>query len=315
MDLELSSDQLQIEDAVRALFNRHAGLDRANQLGDKLDLDVLHALDDAGYLDVLHDAGPVEAVLVVERAGEALANAPVASRVLAGPLAGVKDLPLVVGLVNGRSGGLCRYGTECEAFLVLDGDRALLATADDVEVQPVATSFGAEYGRVNVRGGEDLGEDAGARLRRAWQVAIAVDAEANMRPAIAKTARYVSDRHQFGRPIGSFQAVQHRLATAYAMAEGTRWLGLRAAWFAHDDFLTSSAAAYACEAAQTTFTNTHQVSGAIGITSEHGLVRWTLRLLALSRELGGQRAHTRRVAGARRRMDRSSLPSPAPLPR
>jgi hypothetical protein len=300
MDLDLTEEQFALEEAVSKAFARHAGDER-----------LLPELDAAGYLDVVRDAGPIEGVLVVERAAEAQAAGPVAARVLAGPLAGVTDLPPAVGLVDGRTGSLCRWAPQCDAFLVLDGDRALLAGRDDVEVEPVDSAFGAPYGRVAVRRGDDIG--AADPLRRAWQVAIAAEAEGLMLAAITKTTQHVTERHQFGRPIGAFQAVQHRLATAYAMALGTRWLARRGAWYADNEFVTASAATYACEAAQVTYTNTHQVSGAIGITSEHGLVGWTTRLLGLRQELGGQRAHARQVAIARRAMDKP-WPSPLPLP-
>jgi Acyl-CoA dehydrogenase, C-terminal domain len=292
VDLSLSPEQEALEKAVDAVLARHG------------------SLAEAGYLDVVRDAGPIEGVLVVERAAAAVADGPVAARALAGPLAGVFDLPPAVGLADGRS-ALCRWAPQCDAFLVLDGEEALLCGRDDVEVEPVESTFGAPYGRVSVRRGSRVA--SGASLRRAWQVAIAAEAGGTMLAAIEKTAQHVTDRVQFGRPIGAFQAVQHRLAAAYAQAMGTRWLARRGAWFAGDEFVTASAAAYACEAAQLTYQNTHQVTGAIGITSEYGLVAWTLRLLALRQELGGQRAHAQRVALVRRAMDKP-WPSPIPLP-
>jgi len=301
VDLELSPDQLALEDAVA-------------KIGD------YRGLADGGYLDAVRDAGPIEGVLVVEQAAASLLDGPVAARVLAGPLAGVTDLPPAVGLAHrdlarggrGVPGGvLVRWAPVCDAFLVLDGDRAGLASRDDAEVEPVESAFGAPYGRVTLRRSDDIGP-AGP-LRRAWRIAIAAEAEGLMLAAITKTADHVTHRQQFGHPIGAFQAVQHRVAAAYAMAMGTRWLARRAAWYADDDFLCASAAAYACEAAQLTYTNTHQVTGAIGITSEYGLVGWTTRLLGLRQELGGQRAHARAVAAARRAMDKP-WPSPLPLP-
>jgi hypothetical protein len=292
MDLTLSPEQEALEKTVDAVLARG------------------ESLADLGYLDVVRDAGPVEGVLVVERAAAAAAPGPVAARVLAGPLAGVHDLPPTVGLIEGRS-GLCRWGPVCDAFLALDGDDTLLASRDDVDIEPVESTFGAPYGRVTVRRGSRV--TAGDGLRRAWQVAIAAEAEGLMVAAITKTAVHVTERVQFGRPIGAFQAVQHRLAAAYAQAMGTRWLARRGAWYADDEFVTASAAAYACEAAALTYQNTHQVSGAIGITSEFGLVNWTLPLLALRQELGGQRSHARRVALTRRAMAKP-WPTPIPLP-
>jgi len=300
MDLDLDADQSALQDAVAKALARHG-----------TDTGVLAELEAAGFLDVVRDGGPIEGVLVVEKAAEAKLDAPVAARVLVGPLAGVTDLPAAVGLVDGLAGSLCRWAPLCQAFLVLDGEQVVLADRAEVEVVAVSSAFGMGYGRVSVHGGRVVG--AAAPLRRAWRTAIAAEAGATMLAAVARTTEHVTQRHQFGRPIGSFQAVQHRLATAYSMAVGTQWLARRAAWAVDDDFLTAAAAAYACEAAQLTYTNCHQVSGAIGVTTEFGLVGWTTRLLGLRQELGGQRAHAAAVVTARRAMPKL-WPSPLPLP-
>ena len=60
MDLELSTEQDQLRQAVATLAGRHAGMTRARQLGDEMDDALLTALGDAGFLDVVHDAGPLE---------------------------------------------------------------------------------------------------------------------------------------------------------------------------------------------------------------------------------------------------------------
>src|SRR5438132_7160182 len=156
MDLELTTEQQQLDQSIATAMRRHAGADRARELADKMDHALLSALEDAGFLDLARDAGPVEAVLLVEQAGAAIARAPVAARALAGPLAGLSDLPPAVGLADRKEGSLVRYAPECEAFLVLHGDRALLATPDGVEIEPVESAFGAPYGRVSVRRGEEL---------------------------------------------------------------------------------------------------------------------------------------------------------------
>ena len=301
MDLQLSVEQQLLDDSLRAMFGDHAGLDRARAMAGSIDRDLVTRLDDNGFLDVCAEAGPIEAILVAERASEAVAAAPIVARVLVGPLAGFTDLPPLVGLV-GSADGLVRYAGHCDAYLVLDGDKARLASRDDVDVEPVQSRSAYPMGRVRVRRSESMGPGSGHPLRRAWQVGIAAETGAMSLAAVEFASRHVRDRHQFGRPIGSFQAVQHRLARSYSMAQATRWLARRGAWHHSDEYHTAAAATFACLTARETYDNTHQVVGGIGVTSEYGMTEWTMRLLALHAELGGRRAHARRVAQSRQRL-------------
>ncbi len=297
MDLQLSPEQELLDDALRAMFSDHAGPARCREVGGDVDRTLIDRLQVGGYLDAAQ-AGPIEAVLVAERAAAAVAAAPITARVLVGPLAGFSDLPPLVGLI-GSPNGLVRYAGHCHAYLVLDGDTAALADADDVEVEPVESRAGYPMGRVRVRRSASRQAGSGDALRRAWQVGLAVETAATAQAAIEFAAHHVSDREQFGRPIGSFQAVQHRLARSYSMAYATRWLGRRSAWHHTDEYCTASAATFAAMTARETYDNCHQVVGGIGITCEYGMVEWTMRLLALHNELGGRRSHSRRVAASR----------------
>ncbi len=299
IDLELTAEQEQLDGTLRALFAVHAGPARARIVGAAIDTELVAKLNDGGFLDVGYDGGPIESVLVAERAAQAVASAPVVARALVAPLAGVRDLPDLVGLV-GSPYGLVRWGELCDAFLVLDGETAAVAGRDDVEVEPVPSRAGYPMSRIRVLRSESLGAGSGDALRRAWQVGIAAEIGAMAHAAVEFTARHVTDRQQFGRPIGSFQAVQHRLARSYSNAQATRWLARRGAWHHTDEFLTASAATFACITAREAYDDCHQVTGGIGVTSEYGLTEWTMRLLALHTELGGRRAHARRVAQARR---------------
>jgi alkylation response protein AidB-like acyl-CoA dehydrogenase len=298
MDLDLSTEQELLDDALRAIFSDHAGHERAREMRGSVDRKLVTQLGDNGFLDVYADAGPIEAILVAERASAAVASAPIVARVLVGPLAGFTDLPPLVGLV-GSPDGLVRYAGHCDAYLVLDDDEASIAGADDVDVEPVPSRAAYPMGRVRVRRSESLGVGSGDALRRAWQIGIAAETGAMAIAAVEFAARHVSDRVQFGRPIGSFQAVQHRLARSYSMGQATRWLARRAAWHHTDEYRTASAATFACLTARETYDNTHQVVGGIGVTTEYGMTEWTMRLLALHTELGGRRAHARRVAATR----------------
>lgn len=88
-----------------------------------------------------------------------------------------------------------------------------------------------------------LGEVADAvtrwTLERAW-VAYAAVQLGVLTEALTRAAAYVSERQQFGRPVGSFQAVQHRLADCYIDVEALRSVYLRAVW-ALDAGVASSA--------------------------------------------------------------------------
>jgi alkylation response protein AidB-like acyl-CoA dehydrogenase len=119
-----------------------------------------------------------------------------------------------------------------------------------------------------------------------------------MRAALDVTLDYVKQRRQFGRAIGSFQALQHRLAECHVLAEGTRWLALEAAWQGACPEVAAGAAAYAAAAAARVFAETHQLSGAIGFTREHDLHVFSMRLVALGLELGGLAEHRRAAARA-----------------
>ncbi|HEY6131193.1 MAG TPA: hypothetical protein VIV27_04205, partial [Halioglobus sp.] len=71
------------------------------------------------------------------------------------------------------------------------------------------------------------------------------------------------------------------------------WLAREAAWHGAQPEGVAAAAAFALQAADQIFTETHQMSGAIGFTCEFDLHVWSMRLLALRQELDG-------VGGARR---------------
>jgi alkylation response protein AidB-like acyl-CoA dehydrogenase len=298
VDLDLSTEQELLDDALRAMFADHAGHERARAMHGTVDRQLVTRLGDNGFLDVFAEAGAIEAILVAERASAAVAAAPIVARVLVGPLAGFTDLPPLVGLV-GSSDGLVRYAGGCDAYLILGEGTASIADADDVDVEPVPSRAGYPMGRVHVRRATSLGAGSGDALRRAWQVGIAAETGAMCIAAVEFAARHVSDRVQFGRPIGSFQAVQHRLARSYSMGQATRWLARRGAWHHTDEYRTAAAATFACLTARETYDNVHQVVGGIGVTTEYGMTEWTMRLLALHSELGGRRAHARRVAASR----------------
>jgi alkylation response protein AidB-like acyl-CoA dehydrogenase len=111
---------------------------------------------------------------------------------------------------------------------------------------------------------------------------------------------YARERHQFGRPIGSYQALRHRMADDWTALEFARPLVWRAAWsMSHgspDATLHASAAkAAASVAARRAASTAMQVHGAMGYTFECDVQLFLKRILALSTAYGNARAHRRRL--------------------
>ena len=296
MDLDLSTDQKDLQDALRDVFERAAGPARARTVGNGIDRELLDVLHQQGFLDIATETSLLDAVLLVEQAERSYARAPIAARTIVAPLVIKDNSASAVGLVSSPR-ALVRHAGQCDTYLFLDGDEAFVADAAQVTVEPVESRWGYPLGRVTSDSWQSLG--SGRTLRSAWQIALAAEIGALSRAAITLTARYVTERHQFGRAIGSYQAVSHRLANAAVYAEGTMWMARRAAWDIADATMAAAAATYAAEAAQVVIDATHQVTGAIGIAHEYDLVLSTMRLGVLETELGGAPYHARVVAQER----------------
>jgi alkylation response protein AidB-like acyl-CoA dehydrogenase len=112
---------------------------------------------------------------------------------------------------------------------------------------------------------------------------------------------YVRERHQFGVPIGSFQAVKHKAVDMYVAVQRARALGYFAALtVAEDDvrrpLAASMAKAAAGDAQRTVFTHGIQLFGGIGFTWENDLQMYLRRAKAGELLLGGSAHHRARVA-------------------
>jgi alkylation response protein AidB-like acyl-CoA dehydrogenase len=311
VDFEATGDQRAIVEAVEALLARHAGAARAIELArkDAYDHELEAALAEAGFSQVaLADgAGPLEAALVVEAVARAGGVVAVGAAALVVPLAVGEPVEGPVALCDAaaaRGGAPVRFGAHARHALVDEGEEAWLVALDPGAAAPVRSSSGFPMGRLRQgtlgsHAARSLGAGSGERLRAWWRVATAIEAAGAMRAALDATVDYAKRRRQFGRAIGSFQAVQHRLARCHVLVEGSRWLALEAAWRRAPAEAAAAAAAYAGSAAAELFAETHQLSGAMGFTREHDLHVWTLRLQALRLELGGTDAHRRALGEAR----------------
>ncbi|MFE9398532.1 acyl-CoA dehydrogenase family protein [Streptomyces flavidovirens] len=223
---------------------------------------------------------------------------------------------------DGRGGTWTLYG---EAPQVLDGHSAglllvaahtggyarsrtllFLVRADApglVRVRQTALDETRPQARIQLRDteGELLGADdaadvpgALAEAGRTAAVVLAAEAVGAASQALERTVDHVRTREQFGRPIGSFQAVKHRLADLYVQVQAARSAAYYAAW---DPATGGLALAQAVEALRMTAGEAVQLHGGIGFTWEHDAHLYFKR--AASDELLFGPAHRLRERAAR----------------
>ncbi|WP_194918763.1 acyl-CoA dehydrogenase family protein [Catenulispora rubra] len=146
-----------------------------------------------------------------------------------------------------------------------------------------------------------LGADP-ARVLDLACVAISAEQVGAAQRAFDLTLAYAKQRVQFGRPIGSFQAVKHRLADLFTLLESARSASYAAAFAAasgHELTVAASRAkAYCSEAFSTIAGEAIQLHGGIGITWEHPIHLYFKRAHATSQLFGSPAWHRQRYARA-----------------
>ena len=156
-------------------------------------------------------------------------------------------------------------------------------------------------GRLSAGDGENIeGEFEPVRLR--LLAALALEAVGVAQKALELGVEYVSAREQFGKKIGTYQAVSHPLADTYVETELARSLAYWAAWcVAEEDERTpvavASAKSFCAETAVAACERSIQVHGGIGFTWEHPLHRYYKRAQWLD-AFGGHAAVQRAVVAA-----------------
>ena len=197
-------------------------------------------------------------------------------------------------------------------LLVLQrGDELHALTPGAVEVTPQPSVDGARRPFTVAWRPEDGtrvagGDDARRAVDRAFDRGALATAAQLLGVAdrlIGMAADHAREREQFGKPIGSFQAVKHHLANARLALEFARPVTYRAAFsVARDDgdvaTHVSMAKAYASDAAALAARTALQVHGAIGYTWEHDLHLWMKRAWALGAAWGDASWHRARVGNA-----------------
>ena len=180
--------------------------------------------------------------------------------------------------------------------------------SDGVNVTPVRTTNGEPFADVELTGAvarrlteHDGADIVGSLYTRALVGLCAIQIGVAER-ALKLAASYTSEREQFGRPIGSFQAVQQRLADAFIDVEAIRWTTWHAAWLIAEgrpaDREAAIAKFWAAEAGARVAASAQQVHGGMGIDVTYPLSRYFLWAKQIELALGSASQQLARLGAA-----------------
>lgn len=307
MHFAFTEEQALIADTAKAFFGEAATSERtrAAMAGDGIDRDLWTGFAcEVGLAGVALPAafggsglGMVEAAIVAEAAGATVAALPfLASSILAASAiaAGASEdqkaewLPALASgeriashVVIDEGEGLAPHGAAADLFVVeIDGVAAVVErAAPGVAVEPLPTMDATRpLARVRLSDAAFIpiadGTAAALAAHQHGAVAIAADALGGAQAALDRTVAFTMERIQFGRPIGSFQAVKHRLAGMMVLIEQARsavyWAACALDEQTPDAALAVHAAkAFACDAYAECAAAMIQLHGGIGFTWEH----------------------------------------------
>ncbi len=326
MDFAFSDEQQEIKSTARDFLASRFKPEKVRELaesGQPYDDDLWSQVAGLGWPGIAIEEeygglglGVIELVILLEEMGYALAPSPLISNALAGTLisaAGSDEqkqrwLP---GIASGESRGAAAFTPDAEpivgaargaALVVLnDGDGGRIVEADDVTLDeiPLIDTTRA-YFRASAEVGDPLPGDIAAAVD-AGAVALSAELVGVAARALDIACAYAKEREQFGRPIGAYQAVSHRLAEMLWDVEEARSLVYYAAWCAdaNPDALplaSSMAKARASDAACQVTHNAIQTLGGIGFTWEHDIHFFLKRARVSAQLLGTPSQHRDRVA-------------------
>jgi alkylation response protein AidB-like acyl-CoA dehydrogenase len=298
MDFDLSDDQLVLQGGARELLDALASSERlrAHTASDAgYDAALWAAMADQGWLGIEVDEGhggvglsAVEVAVLCEELGRHAAAAPFVSTVLAiDALGSAGDHEWVDRLATGDAlacvawdpAAPVPYAPSADiAVVIADGGVYAMELGERPRRQP-AMDLTRELGWLDFdpSGARRIGDaDARTRLLDRGAAFSAADLLGSSSRALDLAVQYAKDRVQFGRPIGSFQAVKHRCADMLVDVEGMRSTVYWAAWCigaadSEASIAASTAKTWCSDASKRVMSSALQVHGGIGFTWEHDL--------------------------------------------
>jgi alkylation response protein AidB-like acyl-CoA dehydrogenase len=237
----------------------------------------------------------------------------------AGWALGAPQTTLASGALNGRKAAVEHAGAAQRLAVAASGpDGPVLAlvaagaagieAAPQPAFDPTTPLHALAFDDVAVDGGSVAGAEAVERLLTIGALLAAAEAVGAAGRLLDDACAYAAERRQFGRPIGSFQALRHVLADMY-VRQASSWSSVLYAAAALDEDAdearrtASIAKAYVSRSAREVAHGAIQVFGGIAITEEHPAHRFLRRIVVREQQFGDaahhERALGRELAAAR----------------
>ena len=170
-------------------------------------------------------------------------------------------------------------GVSCTLLKTIAGDRLCEVVFDQVEVP-----------KGNILGGLDQGWGEVIKIMERAVVAKCCEMSGGIQQVLEMTVDYAKERKQFGRPIGSFQIIQHYCANMAIDVDGSKFSTYQAAWMLSEGLPcrkeVATAKAWVGDSCRKAINMAHQIHGAIGVTMDHDLQFYTRRLKAAESTFG-----------------------------
>jgi alkylation response protein AidB-like acyl-CoA dehydrogenase len=294
MNFDLTEDQRTIKSTAREFLAARYPLAEVRRLA----LEEERGFTDRQWDEIVSlgwpeiaELGTVELTVLAEELGYALAPTPLPSTWAAG----------LFGAEPGGRGALVVDGLAADAAyadVLVDWEGALVTGA---QIEPVE-SLDPTRRLFRVTGGEREPLDGDLeRARSQVTVMNAAESVGVAQRAMEMAVAYAKERKQFGRAIGTYQAVSHACAQMLLEVEGARAAVLWAAWALDNEpetapLATACAKAYAGEAGRRVPRSALQVHGGIGFTWEHDLHFFLKRGEANAHLYGSAESHREAIA-------------------
>lgn len=314
MDFWLTDDQVDLQNGMRSFLDGRLPLDEITareESGAVIDRAAWRKLGEMGVFSLVHDGFDMRSsVVAFEELGRALVPGPVVSTFLAAThLEGAADGSQVVGHLETQQGrSVLEHGEQIDSALRFDGSELYLIDAAEIETETLTRPLDALTPVSLARLHHNVAPSAtisGDQATTAYQQGVLLTAALQVgvsAAALDLANDFAKGREQFGRPIGSFQAIKHLLAEMMTKTEVAR-AALHAAACALDGASSDKpprpvavAKTMAGQAALFCGKTGIQVHGGMGFTWEVHAQRFWKRAVVLDNSFGNTDHHAIAVA-------------------